>query len=84
MKSIPTTTSRTTGSLSRERLEALVTIDELAELLHVSKFTIYGWCTHRTIPFYKLGSTQGRSLFDPDEVVEWLQAWRVEPVGGAR
>jgi len=79
-----TVTSRTTGSLSRERLEALVTIDELAGLLHVSKYTVYGWCTHRTIPFYKAGGSKGRSLFDPVEVLEWLESKRVEPVGGAR
>jgi excisionase family DNA binding protein len=72
-----TTHRRETGTLSRERLEALVTVDELSSLLKTSKPTIYTWCHHRSIPYYQLGR---RSLFDPVEVIAWLEAKRVEPV----
>lgn len=72
---------RQTGAMSQERLERLVTVDQLSDLLHVQKSTIYSWCTYQRIPFYRLGR---RSLFDPVEISEWLDARRVEPIGGAR
>ena len=76
-----TSTIRETGHLSTDRLQRLITVDELAEHLRMSKSALYAWCHRRTIPFYRLGK---RSLFDPVEVLEWLETKRVNPVGGAK
>jgi excisionase family DNA binding protein len=73
--------NRETGNLPSSKLDRLVTIDELSSLLRTAKPTIYTWCHHRSIPYYQLGR---RSLFDPVEVMEWLEAKRVDPVRGAR
>jgi excisionase family DNA binding protein len=70
-----------TGNLRTDKLDRLVTIDELSTQIRTPKDTIYGWCHRRIIPYYKLGK---RSLFDPVEVLEWLEARRVDPVGGVR
>jgi excisionase family DNA binding protein len=52
----------------------LITIDELAELLSVSKTHIYKQVKKGTIPFHKVGAAL---RFNYDEVVE---ATRQEPV----
>ena len=48
----------------------LMTVDELAALLNVTKGTLYNWVHLRRIPFVKAG----RCLrFDPKQVLESLQ-----------
>jgi len=72
-------TRRNPGNFTPDQLENLLTVDQLAERLHVRKATVYGWCHRGQIPFYRLGRL---SLFDPHDVAEWLSAKRVEAVGG--
>lgn len=81
MSNVTTFTRRDAGNLSTERLDRLIRVEELAKRLHVKKNTVYSWCFHREIPYYSLGRL---SLFDPVEVLEWLDRKRVEPVGGRR
>lgn len=45
-------------------------VDEVANLLRISKGDVYRKCMHREIPFIKLG---GRSLFDTDKLREWIE-----------
>jgi excisionase family DNA binding protein len=71
----------TVGDLPTSKLDRLVTIDELSTQIRTPISTIYTWCHHRQIPYYRIGR---RSLFDPVEVLEWLEARRVDPVGGVR
>lgn len=48
----------------------LITIDELAERLHVSRGTLYNWAYLKRIPYIKVG----RCLrFDFDEVMRRLR-----------
>ena len=78
MESI-TTTSRETGNLPTSKLDRLIGVPELAERLGISPYTIYRWCHHQTIPYFRLGR---KSLFDPVEVEAWLEQKKIEPVGG--
>lgn len=73
-----TITRRNAGTLSSNRLDRLITIDELASRLHVKKETLYQWCHRQTVPFFRLGR---RTLFDPVEVDAWLELKRVDPRG---
>jgi excisionase family DNA binding protein len=44
------------------------TIDEAAEYLHESKYTIYQWTATKKIPFYK----RGKNLrFKVEEILTW-------------
>jgi excisionase family DNA binding protein len=52
------------------------TVDDLAEMLHVRKATIYSWTHLRKIPYIKMGK---RCLFPQDEIAEWIKAKRVPP-----
>lgn len=38
-------------------MERFLTIDELAKILNLNKYTIYGWCSKRKIPFVRCGRT---------------------------
>ena len=50
-------------------MNRFLTVDEAAELLRVRKQTIYKWICERRIPSLSLG---GRTLFDQQELLEWL------------
>ena len=54
------------------RLEAvgrLLSVDEVAEVLSLSKFTIYRMSQKRQIPSLMLGGTR---KFDPSTLIAWL------------
>ena len=53
----------------------LLTVDEVADLLRLSKPTIYKFVSRRQIPFVKLG---GRLLFEPEKLTAWIQDRAVE------
>ena len=67
-----------TSNLPRTKLDRLIGIEELANRLSVAKSTIYSWCHHQTMPYYRLGR---RSLFDPVEVLQLLEDRKVDPFG---
>ena len=49
---------------------------ELAEILSISKLTIYGWTERHEIPFFKIGRLV---RFDVDEITAWLKDRKVLP-----
>lgn len=44
------------------------TLEEIAEYLNESPFTIYYWCQIGKIPHYKRGK---RLMFDLEEIIKW-------------
>jgi len=57
--------------------QKLMTTDELAELLRMSKTSIYRFIEKRTIPFYKIG---WKILFDQKDVDAYIAKNRIEPI----
>lgn len=53
-----------------------LTPEELAEMLGVSKLTIYGWTSRRAIPFYRIGRLV---RFRQEDVDSWIQENKIEP-----
>lgn len=50
-------------------MKKLISIDELANNLGMSKETIYQWTSMKVIPFYKVGRLV---RFDEQEIDSWL------------
>jgi excisionase family DNA binding protein len=55
---------------------ALLTVDEAAQRLRVSKYTLRGWVSQRRIPYVKIGR---RTLFNPTDLDNLIKASTVEP-----
>lgn len=55
--------------------DRLLTVDELAEVLQVSKAWIYERTSRGTMPFIKVGHFV---RFDRDEVMSWAKSGRAE------
>lgn len=53
----------------------MISVDEAARRLGVSKFTVRAWLRQRKLPFYQLGR---RQVLDAADVERFLQASRVE------
>lgn len=51
-----------------------MTVQELAETLHVTKAAVYRWTHEKRIPYIKLGK---QCLFRRDEIAAWLEAKHV-------
>lgn len=47
-----------------------LSVDEIAEYLGVSKFSIYRWIDRREIPFIPMGRMR---KFDPVVIDEWMK-----------
>lgn len=58
-------------------LTEYVNLNEASEILNLSKQTIYGYTSRRTIPFYKRGS---RLYFKRKELNDWIGANRVKTI----
>ena len=56
----------------------LLTLDEVAELLRVSKTSVYRLVERRALPFYRVS---GLLRFDHADIETFLGTGRVEPVG---
>ncbi len=52
-----------------------LSVDQVAEVLHLSPGTIYQYTSKRRIPFIKFG---GKLLFEWEEIKEWLHEHRQE------
>ena len=50
-------------------MSPLLDIDETAQFLKVSKWTLYAWVHRKKIPYCKVG---GHVRFRPEEIEEWL------------
>lgn len=58
-----------------EKLQILLTIDEVAAIFRVSKATVYRMIESRLIPFYKIG----RAIrFSESEIATYLESQRVK------
>ena len=55
----------------------LLTPDEVAELLRISKVGVYRLVEKRVIPFYRI---RGSLRFDRKDVATYLKENRIEPV----
>ncbi len=53
-----------------EKEERLLTIDEVAEFLHVNPMTVYSWVKDEKIPAFKIGKVW---RFRKTEIDEWLK-----------
>ena len=51
-------------------MEELLTVEEMAQKLKVSRATIYEWCSLRYIPYYKL---RGANRFRWSQIEIWLK-----------
>jgi excisionase family DNA binding protein len=63
--------------LSSNTTQKLLTTDELAALLRMSKTSIYRFIEKRKIPFYKIG---WKILFDQKDVNAYIAKNRIEPI----
>jgi excisionase family DNA binding protein len=61
-------------------IEPMLTAAELAEILGFSPGTVVDWAERGEVPCFKLG---GRLRFRESEVVEWLEARRLDRQPGA-
>ncbi|MBI4820867.1 MAG: helix-turn-helix domain-containing protein [Deltaproteobacteria bacterium] len=52
-------------------MKTLMTVVEVAELLRVSRSTVYAWIAEGAIPFLKI---RGVVRFEPDVLSAWVQA----------
>ena len=55
----------------------LLTPDQLADFLNISKTTIYRLIDSRKIPFYKIG---GSIRFDKKDIMNYLQESKINPI----
>jgi len=62
---------------SSNTIPKLLTPDELAEFLQISKTSVYRMVDKRLIPFYKI---KGNLRFERDDVLDYLKSSRIEPV----
>jgi len=53
-----------------EKEERLLTIDEVAEFLHMNPMTVYSWVRDGKIPAFKIGKVW---RFRKTEIYEWLK-----------
>jgi len=67
----------TTGSNADNAIEKLITPDELAKMLAVSKTTIYRIIERRKMPFCKIS---GSIRFTREDVSLFIAENRVEPI----
>jgi len=62
---------------SSNTIPKLLTPDELAEFLQISKTSVYRMVDKRLIPFYKI---KGNLRFEIGDVLDYLKSSRIEPV----
>ncbi len=62
---------------NKEITNQLLTPDQLASFLNISKTTIYRLIDSRKIPFYKIG---GSIRFDKKDIMNYLQESKINPI----
>jgi excisionase family DNA binding protein len=55
-------------------MEELLTVEEAAKLLKISKWTLVAWKCKRKVPYIKLGK---RTLFDPCDLQTFIERNKV-------
>lgn len=53
-----------------DKLQSLLTVDEVATYLRVKKQTVLKWVSQDKIPSIKIGRFR---MFDPDEIRKWVK-----------
>jgi len=51
----------------------LMSMPELAEYLHIGKWTLYRWIKEKGLPVYKMG---GLNRFRKNEIDEWIMKYK--------
>jgi excisionase family DNA binding protein len=62
---------------NNSKFEELMSIDEVAVFLKLTKPTIYGFCSSRKIPYSKKGK---RLYFNKTEINDWISQGRIKTV----
>lgn len=57
--------------------KSFLNLEEAAEMLNLSKSSLYKLCAVRKIPFYKPGR---KNLFKLEELEQWVEDNRVKPI----
>jgi len=60
-------------------MPTLLTPDEAAKLLRLSKSSLYKYCMERRVPFVKY---EGKLLFSAERLEKWIVDRSVEPIRG--
>jgi excisionase family DNA binding protein len=63
------------------KLSTKLSVEEVAEELGISRFTVRRWVAEKKIAFFKVG---GRIVFDKKDIHTLLLRSRVEPAGEPR
>ena len=58
-------------------MEQLLSVEQAAELLNISKWTLAVWKIKRKIPFIKMGK---RTLFDPHDLKQFVDSCKIPAV----
>jgi excisionase family DNA binding protein len=58
------------NKITLEKEERLLTIDEVAEFLHINPMTVYAWVKDEKIPAFKIGKVW---RFRKSEIDNWLR-----------
>ena len=54
-------------------MEKLLTVKEVAEMLALSKYAIYGMVVNNAIPYVKIGRTNRSVRFDRQKIDFWIK-----------
>ena len=65
----------------KAKIDRLLSIDETAEILGLSKATLYTWICRRKIDVVKVSS---RVMFDPAYIREYIEKHTVKAIGSSR
>ena len=58
-------------------MDQLLSVEQAAELLNISKWTLAVWKCKRKIPFIKMGK---RTLFDPNDLKQFINSCKIPVV----
>lgn len=63
--------------ITLEKEKRLLTIDEVAEFLHMNPMTVYSWVKDGKIPAFKIGKVW---RFRKSEIDEWLKKQKYKKI----
>lgn len=67
--------------ITLEKEKRLLTIDEIAEFLHMNPMTVYSWVKDEKIPAFKIGKVW---RFRKTEIDEWLKKQKYKKIRGKK
>lgn len=60
------------GDEGMESDKLLLSVDEVAKILNLSRATIYSMVENKQIPFVRIGKKEGRIFFIKSSIEKWL------------